>query len=278
MAFTDLPPLQPAAPEPSATPRARVAKSVTPAPAALITHQLVTIPSVSPATTASFKAFESICGGRQALVAKLALVAAGKDEDYVVGLLADPRYEHEPLAGVCRAGKITLQRLMGLYRDAALVSAQVGAIDRVAQGLPAVAADVMTRSIEHRVTCPVCQGLATITPNPTKDDPNPEPRPCRACAGHGSTIEQPAHETQKTALELGGLLKKGGGLTIQQNNQQIALSAGSAGFGDLVEKLDEVLFGSARDRVKAGEQTVFTEAEVIQPTAPPEASEEGTAP
>jgi hypothetical protein len=262
--FPDLPPLgSRPAPEP---PAAKPAAAALPAVAASVpaAAQAITIPKVSPATAASFQAFESICGGREALVTKLSLVASSKDEDYVVGLLADPRYDRESLASLCRIGKVSLQRLMSLYRDAALVSAQVGAIDRVATGLPAVAADVMTRAIEHRVTCPICQGLTTITPAPTKDKPNPTPEPCRACGGFGSTVAQPEHEVQKTALELGGLLKKGGGgLTIQQNNTQVALAGGAAGFDEMIEKLDEVLFGTARDRVKVKEQTTYVEAESV---------------
>jgi hypothetical protein len=257
-----LPPLpeQPAAPEPT-----RPARAPKAAPAAALAQ---VIPSVSAATAASYQAFESVCGGRASLVAKLALVASSKDEEYIVGLLADPRYDAEPLAGLCRIGKISLRRLMELYRDAALVSAQVGAIDKVAQGLTGVAADVMARAVTHYVTCHGCQGTGTFVPEPTKDKPNPQSEPCRTCRGVGQLEAQPEHEVQKTALQLGGLLKKdgtSGGITIQQNNQQLNLAGGSAGFDDLVEKMDEVLFGSARERVS---QRVHT-AHVDPGTAAP---------
>lgn len=266
----ELPELPPLSATPKPQPPARAVPAVPVPPAAAL--QRVTIPQVSPTTAAQFQAFEQIIGGRAALVAKLALVASSKDEDYIVGLLSDPKYDSESLAGICRVGKISLSKLLQLYRDAALTQAQVGAIDKVAARLPDVAKDVMDRATEHRVTCQVCQGTTKVTPSPTAKVPNPQPEQCRACAGYGSTITQPDHETQKTALELGGLLKKGGGgLTIQQTNVQANLQGGSAGFDDLVEKMDELLFGNARDRVATRKQTEFVDAGAE--AAPPAASE-----
>lgn len=236
----------------------------------------IAIPPVSPATAASFAAFEAVVGGRAQLCAKLALVAQSRDDEYVVGLLADPRYDHEPLAGLCRIGKISLKRLMELYRDAALVSSQVRSIERVADRLPAVAEDVMARATEHRVTCGTCQGACTITvqdPPEKKGDEPPPPRQvaCPACRGYGSVIEQPDHEVQKTALEIGGLLARGkGGLTIQQTQVNANLAAsGGANFGELMEKLDGVLFGDARSRVSRAPQTDFVEATVVEPAESP---------
>lgn len=258
MAIPPLPPL-PAAPEPAAPTAIQPAAQAKP-PAA------ITFPSVSPTTVAQFQAFETMVGGRAALCAKLALVARGKEEERIVGLLADPQHDAVSLAAVCRFGKIPLRQLMELYRDAALVVGQVQAIDQVASGLPAVAADVMARAVEHYVDCAGCTGTGSVTPEPTKDKPNPAPEPCKVCRGIGQLKQAPEHEIQKTALTLGGMLKKDGGtsITLQQNNQQIVGMGAAGGFDDLIEKLDTVLFGAARDRVARREQTVV-DADLVAP-------------
>lgn len=229
-----------------------------------------TFPSVGPATEQSFRAFEALVGGRALLAGKLALVAQGKAEDQIVGLLADPRNDKISLAAICRKGRIQLRQLMELYRDASLVQAQVSAIDKVAAGLPGVAADVMTRSVTHYIDCYACNGTTTYTPEPTKDIPNPGPQPCETCSGVGKLIAQPNHEVQKTALTLGGLLRKDGGgvqVNVQQNNNQIVGLGASGGFDDLVEKLDTVLFGTARDRIAQRAHTVV-EGDIMPPAEP----------
>lgn len=234
-------------------------------------------PSISPATEASFRAFETMIGGRQTLVSKLALTVSSKAEEAIVGLLADPAHDKIPLGVLCRLGKIPLRKLMELYRDAALVMSQVQAIDKVAESLPAVAVDVMNRAQTHRVTCATCQGTTTIQPEPTKDDKNPDPKTCPDCRGYGNHIAEPDHEVQKTALALGGFLKKDSGtsITLQQNNQQLVMAGSSAGFDEVIEKLDTVLFGAARDRVARRAQTVV-DADLVAPADP--ADTEGAAP
>jgi hypothetical protein len=224
------------------------------------------LPAISKTTEHAFAAFENLVGGRAPLAAALSLVEDGKGAaGMVAGLLADPVYDEIPLGVLCRKARITLKQLMDLYREASLVQAHVGAIQHVARSLPAVASDVMTRAVTHWVTCTACNGLGEVTPDPTKEIPNPSPGPCRSCNGRGQLACEPDHDTQKTALSLGGLLKKDvGGVNVSVTQQSATVIGGAGGFDAVVEKMDQILFGDARSRLSGLRQTAFVEQPAAQ--------------
>lgn len=175
--------------------------------------------------------FEKALGGRDALLDALAVGDNAPEVNKVVTLLVDPRYETYSLRKLCHDSGITVADLFAAFKQAAVQKAHLLASQVILSRLLPVVEDVMTRSAPHYVTCEACDATGTITPEPTKTTPNPEPAPCTACKGRGQRLVFPDLDRQKLALELADLVKKGGGLSITQNNAAVftpsAVSTGS---------------------------------------------------
>lgn len=192
---------------------------------------------------AALKRFEGELGGRDALVETLSHAPLSKDQQYIVGLLADPAYADASLADLCRRGNIKLPELWGLLRSAALAKASVKATLVVGQHLPAVVSDVMRRAQVHEEPCAYCEGTGTIVDEPTAEDPNPEPYRCPKCEGKGRFRHLPELDRQVVALKLGGLLKDGAGLTINNLNQAFANPDAVGSYDQLLTAADQALEG-----------------------------------
>lgn len=90
-----------------------------------------------------------------------------------------------------------------------------------------------------------------IQPEPTPQNPQPEPEKCKACKGKGQVRYEPANETRKMALQIGGLLDKGGGAKIVVNQNQANFHGDGGGtYDSLMEALDGALYGKGRDRLR----------------------------
>lgn len=189
---------------------------------------------------------ENRLGGRRGLCGLLALAPLNKDLRYVLGLLGDPRNDRTSLAAVCAQGNILPGELLKLLGQAALHKGQVLAKQKIGDHLPLVVDDLMRKAAPYRDSCADCLGTGSLTPDPTPEQPNPSPLPCPTCTGTGMLQYEPTFERQKLAIEMGGLLPKGGGIAIQTNVNLPPGGAGSAGGGAL-EQLqsltDELLYG-----------------------------------
>lgn len=213
---------------------------------------------------AAIATLEETLGGREKLVESLAVgggsaAAHGgiKPEraQFILGLLADPHHRGKSLRRLTKLAGITLDELLTLYRDAAIMRSHIEAIGHIAAGLPAVAKDVMAKAVPYEETCYGCGGVGQITPEPTRKVPNPSPQPCPTCKGGGRLLHQPDLERQKLALTLGGLVKGGaGGLTVNVTQQQAQVPQAqvpfTAGEGLIqLQKLSEsALWGPAPAR------------------------------
>lgn len=205
---------------------------------------------------ASFAALELELGGRQQLAAILAGADLSMQDAAVAGLLADPLNDGISLAKVCNQGGVTMARLLKLFKEAVIIKGQVKALARIGAAIPDVAASVMEDAIPGKRVCPRCEGLSTIQ-NPkmptATDQEYQETIECPKCAGKGTIIHVPLHEVQKTALQLGGLLDKGGGTRILNVNANKNVppvgGVGVDSFDKLMTNLDSFLYGSGRDRL-----------------------------
>lgn len=185
--------------------------------------------------------FEQAIGGRDVLIEALLHAPPSKDLKYVLGLITEPGNARVSLAKLCVQGGITPGELWQYFQKAELTRATVLAIREVAKRLPEVVKDVMDRSIPWTETCPKCLGATTV---PVEGKPDSPPVTCPECRGEGVITLVPDLERQKVALELGALLKKGGGMTITQQNLQ--LTPGRAETGALErmqEATDKILYG-----------------------------------
>lgn len=245
--------MQPASEAPS-TPRRRKARSlIHSASSPIARRDPVALPRVvSKAEEAAFATVEAELGGREKLVAALSLAKLSERERQVVGMIADPDNDGRSLARICAQGEIGLGRLLGIFREAVLARGQVIAITRIAQKVPDVAAAVMEDATPGWRICLACLGAKQV------EEKNPDTKemelvPCGRCNGRGEVYHRPDHDVQKTALQISGLLDKGGAKITTIVAQQQTGGGGSPDtgmFDQLMGALDGALYGKGRDRLR----------------------------
>lgn len=229
--------------------------------------------SFPPLVVQQLAEIEQGIGGRQQLVGMLALAPLTDDLRYILGLLGDPQHQSRSLAEICGLGNVLPGKLLEHLAAAALLRGKLQASQKIGDGIAAVAEDVMRRAAPYEAPCNGgCAGTGTITPEPTKDVPNPSPDPCEVCHGTGRLIYSPDLERQKLAIEMAQLLPKHAGIQIAQiNGAGGSAGSGSAGMGAL-ERLsaltDQILYGGPPADEPEPEPPADVEGEVL-PQQPP---------
>jgi len=217
-----------------------------------------------PLVIAELRSVERALGGRQAIVALLALAPLTQDLRYLLGLLGDPRHQADSLAEICAAANVLPSTLMQHLVGASLLKGKVEAHQKIGAGIAAVAEDLMRRAAPYEDTCNGgCRGTGAITPDPSPTAPNPTPEPCEVCHGTGRLRYSPDLERQKLALDLAQLLPKSGGLSIAVQQNQVT-GGGASGGGGLIERLqqmtDAALYGDEEETREPREGEVLDEA------------------
>lgn len=190
---------------------------------------------------------EEALGGRQKLLEALAFAESTPLVSRLLGLLGDPEHDVLSLAQICARGNLTPGDLLAAYRQAKLGIAQALATQAIADKLPEVTADVMLRATPHEVECPTCRGVGTIQPKPTKKDPHPEPESCPTCQGQQYIGVLPDLDRQKVALDLGQLIPKSPGVSVQMQQTQQTLNASTGNLAELQQAVGDLMYGSARN-------------------------------
>jgi hypothetical protein len=192
------------------------------------------------------KLLEQELGGRQALVTALTFAPLGKDARYVLGLLGDPDNERRPLAEICRLGRILPGQLVDMLAKGTELRSRLLSTQIIARRAPKVVEEVMDRAATYEDICAACNGTGSATPDPTAEEANPEPVLCAVCQGHGRLRFDADPVCRAQALELAGLLGKGGGISIVNQQLQVGDRTTSVmGFERMQEAMDEILFGKA---------------------------------
>lgn len=215
---------------------------------------------------------EKAVGGRDGLSAALVFVPLSPDVDQLLGLLADPEFAQKPLSELCRMAKIPLSQLWSLWRSGEVARASALATRSIGTHLPNVVEDVMKRAAPYEDTCDACGGLGLVTPDPTKDQPNPSPERCDRCLGGGKLRYEPELDRQVIALKVGGLLKDGGGQLVFNQNLAVQNNLGAGDAAGALERLseatDQILYG---DQAPRAEQTEFVDGTIEDDPADPAA-------
>ena len=107
----------------------------------------------------------------------------------------------------------------------------------IAQRTPAVVTDIYDRALAHYVECARCHGATTVA-GPA---PNTE-MACPGCNGTGQQLQQPSLDTQKVALEMGGLVGKRAPLVDNSRALTIVNPGSAAGFKQLMADTDKLLY------------------------------------
>lgn len=206
---------------------------------------------VTPTEEAAFAVIEAEMGGRQKLVATLVTAQLDDATSQLLGAIADPQHDTESLAKICALYGVAPAGLMKVFRTAVLTRGQMIATARIAEKAPDVAAAVMEDAIPSDRTCPKCLG-ARLVDKPTAADPNATEE-CGLCHGHGTIRFVPDHDVQKTALQIAGLLERGGGVKVTTlvANQNLNAGTDSGSYDKLIGALDGVIYGKGRDRMRS---------------------------
>lgn len=225
-----------------------------------------------PLVTTSLKALEEAIGGREALVAALSHAPRSKDLDYLLGLLGDPTEAGKPLAYLCAAGGVTAGELIDAYKSGIVAQAQARSMPFVAAGLPKVVEDTFRKAAPYEDTCYGCKGLGRTTPDPTEEDPNPEPVPCPLCAGKGTLRYEGDLDHKRLALKLGGFDQAKPGVAVSVDNRQVHLHGGPAGgsLEAMQAATDRVLFGEGPALLTGGDRAPHVVEGVVDQDEPRE--------
>jgi len=178
--------------------------------------------------SAAVETFTAAIGGRERLLQALSVAGGTTEIDQIVRLLVDPRYASWSLRRICDKAGLTIAELFTAYKSALLTRAQIESTQVVAQRLVGVVDDVMRRAQPHPVPCEACGGSGQTLLPASAPDKRPEPMGCPTCQGKGTRIALPDLDRQKVALELGQLLDRRGGISIQQQTLVSSPSAAAA--------------------------------------------------
>lgn len=213
--------------------------------------------------------FEKACGGREKLVEHLNHSALTGEQEYLVSMIADPANEKKSLATIAKIAKVPFGQVIKFFQDAGFAKAHLAASRKIWKRLPAVAEDVMAKAVARDLTCPECVGVGELTyyTKPSgwkKGDPlDSEVKACWKCQGLKTVRVEPEHEVQKTALEIGGLLKRGVQVGVNvgvQTNNSFAM-LGVDHLKNFRAASDRILFPSRRGQGAPEGETV--DAEVV---------------
>lgn len=209
---------------------------------------------------------ETAIGGRDQLVSGLSMVPGmTQEEQTILYLLADPANAKKSLASLVGRTGTTVGRVLELFCKGDFAEAYVRSIRRVYRMLPSVAEDAMSRAVGKWKTCFVCKGKGSLPPKVEGEDG----AACLDCEGLGRVDVAPDVERVKVALQIGGLLKTGGGVVVdastktQINNGPVVLVKSSPDFRTATDRL--LYPGRAAYQLKEAEQqeNFIVEAEVV---------------
>lgn len=166
----------------------------------------------------ALRVLEEKMGGRDKVASSLALIPnLSVEEMTVFHLMTDPANKKKSLAYLCGAAGTTIGRVLELFGKGDWAAAYVESIRRVNALLPDVAEDVMIRALPKHRSCRACGATGHLAP--LKE--GGEPRTCLECEGLGRVEIEPDIERQKVALQVGGLLKTGGGINIDNSQKTV---------------------------------------------------------
>ena len=180
---------------------------------------------------ASLDRFEDAIGGRENLIDTLALSNLDKKQEHFLRLLCDPNRQRDSLVTIARDCGLQPVAVLDLFRHASFAKANALAMGKLTEALPAVAADIAEKSVDSKVECPTCFGDMYIK----------EGIECPSCFGRGKVMRTSDLDRQKILMEVTGVLKKGPGVAVnvQQNNIQ-APQANM--FSSYVKKTDDAAY------------------------------------
>jgi len=117
----------------------------------------------------------------------------------------------DSLATLAADAGVTADEVLTLFRKGAVAEAHAIATGQIAAGLPAVTRAILDGAVERERPC-LCLRNGTADPK------------CSKCRGTGKWLQPADKDRQQMVWEATGLLKKGGGVTVNtQTNVGVAI-------------------------------------------------------
>lgn len=170
--------------------------------------------------------FEASVGGRDVLVETLELAQLDKKQEHLLNLLLDPARKTDTINTIARDAGLKPGAVIDLFRSAAFSKAHALAMAKMADALPAVIEDIAAKSVDAKVECPTCFGERKVSGVD-----------CPTCFGKGQIMRFSDLDRQKIMLEGAGIMKKGGGVNVNVN-QQVAVTQPDSFFSSFVKGSD----------------------------------------
>ena len=213
-------------------------------------------------TTANAQAIDALVkslGGRDGMLETLAVAADAPEVEQVVNLLLDPRYARHSIRALCHMAGLTIVDLFAALKQAMVTKAHLQAYKAITDGILPVVEDVMKRAAPFEIPCYGCNGRLEV-----EDPEDPTRRiACGQCNGHGKLLQLPDLDRQKLALELGQLVQKSAGFSIQQNTVNLPPGA-SGGDGKSAGTLVD-LQHAVRELLSGPRQPILDEPPAVEP-------------
>lgn len=180
-------------------------------------------------TKSALESFEDAVGGRQTLIDTISMANLDKKQEHFLRILCDPARSRDNLATICRDTGMVPSQVIDLFRTASFAKAHAIGMGVISEAVPAIMKDIAEKSVDAEVICPSCLG---------NDNPLGV---CQRCNGAGRVLRESDIDRQKIALEVSGMLKKGGGVNVQVN-QQVNTVGASSFFSKYVKSSDECAY------------------------------------
>lgn len=180
-------------------------------------------------------------GGRSSAIDMLGLAALDKKQEHFLRLMCDPVREHDSLATIARDAGLLPSSVIQLFREASFAKAHAISMTQLAERIPAITKDLTDKALDEVITCPECLG----------DGKASDVEPCEKCHGRGEIMRQGDLDHKKVALELGGLLKKGSGVNVNVQQNNIAATSPGSFFSKFVRQSDKDAYDVSAEVVEA---------------------------
>lgn len=197
----------------------------------------------TPGNKAAFDQFEEAHGGRAGLIDTLSLAQLDKKQEHFLNLLSDPIRERDNLATIARDAGLVPSQILALFREASFAKAHAISLAQLTESVPAIVGDLTAKALDAVISCPEC--LGTGNGIGTEE--------CDKCKGRGEVMRIGDLDHKKIALEIGGLLKKGGGVNVQVQQNNVTATAPGGFFSRFVKSSDADAYNIAADVIEAEE-------------------------
>jgi hypothetical protein len=185
------------------------------------------------------EAWEKQIGGREALIETLSLSVLDMKQQHFLRLLETEEYATKSLAQIIKLAGLTPHSVVDLHRVAIQAINSSLVAGQISNSLPDIVQDMAEKSVDAWVECPECKGTGE-----GGDDLEGEQLICLRCRGRKMVFRPSDLDRQKILLEAGGVTKRGGGMSInvQQNNLN---SPSSANFSKSMRATDDLAYEAA---------------------------------